>query len=345
MKQGERRRRPLISVRAPLVWIGLAVSLFFGYYSVRGVELGLVRDALADSAYGWLVPSLGALCLGVFLRALRWRFVFAPESRPGTGAALSSLLIGYFFNNALPVRAGEAARVVALNQRAGTSRAETVGTIVLERVLDVMSLLVILFVTAPFLPELTWMSRAATFAAVVAVGLIAATVVLARFGDCPARAVLRPLSRIRGISLEHTERAGRNLTLGFAAMRDIRLALTAFVLTSASWLVLALSAWLLFFAFDLDLGFRAALLVVVATNLAQIIPSSAAAVGVFEAATQVALRPFDVDDAVSLSYALLLHAVNFFPFLIVGYVVLHRHTAARLRANQLASQAGVEKDG
>lgn len=334
----------LRSRRAVLAWVGLASSLGFGYLAARGVDAQRLWDALRGSAYGWLAPALLALALAVYIRALRWRFVFQPASRPPTRPVLESLLIGYFFNNILPVRAGEAVRVVTLHRWAGISRAEGAGTIVVERVLDVMSLLLLLFVAAPFLPDLTWMTRAITLGAVLAVGLIAAFVVLARYGDRPARAVLRPLARSSRFSVEATERAGRNLTLGFVAMRDAKLAAGAFVLTTVSWLALALSAWLLFFAFDLELGYEAAILVVITTNLAQVIPSSAAAVGVFEAATQVALGAFDVDESVGLSYALLFHALNLLPFLIVGYFVLHRQTARGLRA-RLPAQPGVNEDG
>ena len=334
----------LRSRRAVLAWIGLASSLAFGYLAARGVDAPKVWDALTGSDYGWLAPALLALGLTVYIRALRWRYVFEPASRPPTGPVLASLLVGYFFNNILPVRAGEVVRVVTLHRWAGTSRAEAAGTVVVERVLDVMSLLVLLFVTAPFLPDISWIARAEALAAVLVVGLIVSFFVLARYGDRPARAVLRPLARFSRISLETTERAGRNLTLGFVAMRDVRLAAIAFVLTMLSWLALAMSAWLLFFAFDLDLGYEAAILVVITTNLAQVIPSSAAAVGVFEAAVQVALGPFDVDQNVGLSYALLFHALNVLPFLIVGYLVLHRKTARGLRS-PLAAQPGVEEDG
>ena len=75
-------------------------------------------------------------------------------------------------------------------------------------------------------------------------------------------------------------------------------------------------------AFDLDLPLVAGMLVVVAINLSLVLPSSPAALGVFEAATVVALRAFDVPQAEALSYALVLHLLNFVPFLIIGAALL-----------------------
>ena len=75
-------------------------------------------------------------------------------------------MIGYLFNNIMPARAGEAARVVALTQRTGTPAAEIVGTVVVERAYDVLSVLVIFFCASPWLPHESWFTAAAILAGV-----------------------------------------------------------------------------------------------------------------------------------------------------------------------------------
>jgi uncharacterized membrane protein YbhN (UPF0104 family) len=86
--------------------------------------------------------------------------------------------------------------------------------------------------------------------------------------------------------------------------------------------VLGFSFWILMQGFDLHLSIAAGMLVVVAINLSLVLPSSPAALGVFEAATVVALRAFKVPQADALSYALVLHLLNFVPFLVIGVVLL-----------------------
>src|SRR5205809_165841 len=83
------------------------------------------------------------------------------------------------------VRAGEAARIVALNQRAGTSRAEAAGTVVLERAADILSLLVLLFVALPWFPPVRGLRAAAIVGIVLVLALAAVIVVLARHGERP----------------------------------------------------------------------------------------------------------------------------------------------------------------
>ena len=111
--------------RASLVWLGVGVTLVFTYLSIRNAHLEDVRDALHEANLWWLLPSLAALVAAVFLRGVRWWALFAPSSRPPLSPVTRALLVGYFFNNVLPLRAGEAARIVALHSYAGTSRAES----------------------------------------------------------------------------------------------------------------------------------------------------------------------------------------------------------------------------
>ena len=139
--------------RALLLWLGIAVTVVFTYLAVRNAHLSEVRDALRESNMLWLLPALAVLAVAVWLRALRWWSLFTPATRPPLGAVTRALLVGYFFNNVLPLRAGEAARIVALNRAAGTSRAEIVATAVLERVYDVLALLLLLFALVPWLPD------------------------------------------------------------------------------------------------------------------------------------------------------------------------------------------------
>jgi uncharacterized protein (TIRG00374 family) len=310
---------------AYLVWLGFAVSAGFTYLAVRNVRFHQVWEGLRDSNYWWLVPSVGLLLVALPLRALRWQLLFAAATRPPYRPMLNATILGQFFNNVLPARAGEAARVIALNQSTSVSRTEIVATVLVERLFDVLALLVMLFVLLPWLPHVAWIHAAAALAVVLFAGTVAVVVVLARFGDRPFRLLLRPLTRLPFVSVERTEHMAASLVRGAASLRDPRLAVVALVLTAGSWFLLALSTWVLMIGFDLGLSPLAGALVSVAVGLSLILPSSPAAVGVFETAALVGLKAYGVPKSDALSYALVLHAVNFFPYVIAGAVVLQAH--------------------
>ena len=319
-------------VRALLAAAGLAVTAVCMYLAVRGVKLDDAIDALRSSDLLWLVPTIPVFALAIVLRAVRWWSLFAVDERPPLRAVTYALLVGYFFNNILPARAGEVARVIALHKRAQTPRAETVGTVVVERVLDILALLIILFASYPWLPEISWLRAAAIFGAIVVAVVCVLVVVIVRYDERAVHWLLSPLRRVKRAGFaERVEQAAVNATRGLVALRDPGIAIRGFLLTIASWLVLAFSYWILMAAFHLDIPIVAGILVTVAINLSLVLPSSPAALGVFEAATIVALRAFDIPQADALSYALVLHLLNLVPFLVIGAVLLG---PAALRRNR-----------
>ena len=322
--------------RAVLLLVGLAASIFFTYIAVRDVDFELFLDSLRESNYVWLIPALLLIAVAVVIRAWRWQFLFDVNTRPPLPALTRALLVGQLFNCILPARGGEIARVVVLHQEVGTSRVEALATAVVERLYDVLALLLLLFLATPFLPDVDWLRRAALFGLVLMVLVAVAIFVVDRWGARPVRFVLRPLERVPRVTATQVEHGAANLVQGLGALHRPHLAIPSFVLTVVSWLVLAGSSWCVIAAFDVGLGYGAGLLLLVATTLALVIPSAPGGLGVFEAAGVVALGAYGIDDSTALSITVVLHALSTLPYIVVGWVVLHGH-AVRLRsARQLS---------
>jgi uncharacterized protein (TIRG00374 family) len=317
-----------------VAWVGLAVSGFFAYVAIRHVDVEAFSRVLADGSYWPLLPATAALGLAIYLRALRWHVLFVREPRPRVNAVLSALLIGYLFNSILPARAGEAIRVVALNQRTGTSRSEALATVVAERVLDVLVLLALLLVSAPLVPEADWLRGASALGGAAFLAIAFVLITLAFHGVRALRYAMRPLSMLPGVTSVRLEGTAENIVEGLAVFRLPRVALRAAALTAASWVVIAFSFWLCLKVVRLDTSVDAALLTVIAVNLAMILPSGPAGLGVFEAAVVLALAPYGVERSEALSYAVVAHVLSVVPLIAVGYVALHRHMVAIRRARR-----------
>ena len=186
-----------------------------------------------------------------------------------------------------------------------------------------LALLLILLAAYPWLPPLSWLRAAAIFGAVVVVVVGAIVFALVRYDERAIHWLLSPLRRVRRDGFaERVEMAAINATRGLVAIRDPRIALQSLALTTLSWVVLSFSYWILMQGFSLHVAFVAGLLVTITINMGLVLPSSPAAIGVFEAATVIALTAFDVPNSEALSYALVLHLLNLVPFLVAGAVLL-----------------------
>lgn len=311
---------------------GLVVSLWLTYLALRDVDFWRFWHALTSGEPAWLAPAFGVFALAYAVRLLRWWLLFAPESRPGVRPLVRALLAGEFFTSLLPVaRLGDVARIVVLYRAAGTSRAETAGTIVAERTYDVAALLLLLFVAVPFAPPVTWLRAAALALATVGLALAVAVVLLNVFGSRPLELVLWPFARLSGFSRDRSDLAAARILRGLRGLLRPRVAAAAFGLSAASWLCVAASYTLAMRVVDLELGLDAGIVVAVGTTFSLLVPGLPASVGLFEAATIVALKPFGVGAARALSAGVVIHVLTFAPFLVLGPLALRGVVLPRAR--------------
>ena len=334
-----RRRRRLLVNGAVLV-----VTVVFCYVALSHFRLGQGWRALRSSDYWWLIPALGAFALGNLARALRWRSLFPAARRPPRATTLNAMMIGYLYNNILPARAGEPARVAVLTQRSSSPAVEITGTVALERLYDVLGILAIFFVAWPWLPHVSWFGTAAIVAVALVFAIAITAAVLTVFGDRPLRLLLRPLRRFAPLSEERLERHLAELVHGLSGLRSWRVAVQALMWTIIAWFFSILCAYLVMLAVAPQLPFAAGVLVMVAIGLSMMLPSPPAAVGVFEGATLLALHAYGLSHSAALPYALVLHLVNFVPFIVVGVLLLHynsRHPRATPYQRDIPAEADI----
>jgi uncharacterized protein (TIRG00374 family) len=309
----------------------LLVSALFAYLSVRNVNWAGTAAALRASNYWWLGPAFAALVISVVIRVERWRILFRRDQRPGFGALTKAMLVGLFFNIVLPARAGEAARVVALKSYAGTSAAESTATILVERLIDVLTLLAMLFLFVPWFPTVTWLRAAALVALFGVVAAMALVAVAAYLVKAPNPRLVRWLGSLPLLSDRAVAHGFANIAHGLAAIRRPRQAAAAIAWTVVSWLILAVGFWFLMIGFQLHLPLLAGLLAVIATGLTFIVPAAPGGAGVFEAAGLAATSAYGVPTSRALAYVLVLHAVNVVPYVAAGALVLVSQARRRKR--------------
>ena len=323
--------------RLLLIVVTAIITAAFSYIALSDINFAEVGRALRSSDYAWLIPALIAFGLGDVARALRWRSLFTPGRRPPPGPTLNATMIGYFYNNIMPARAGEAARVIVLTQRTSVPPVETVGTVVVERLYDLVVILLIFFAAQPWLPHVSWFKAAAIAAVVLAVAIATVAAILVVYGERPVRFLLRPFKRVHLFSGERLDKTVTELTHGLSGLRNKEVAVEAFLWTIVAWMLTALCSYLVSLAFHLNLPFACGVLVAVAVGLSMILPSPPAAIGVFEGAAILALKAYGLPKSTILPYALVLHAVNFVPFIIVGIALLQynaRHPGRRISSPQ-----------
>jgi uncharacterized protein (TIRG00374 family) len=266
---------------------------------------------LPDSSGGWawLGGALLVVAVNFALRALRWHFVMRYAGvEHQRRDAMGLTLVGYMGNNVLPARGGDLLKIGVLAPRTTARRREVLGTVIVERVLDA-GVLAVLFVA------LTWAhvkgsADAGATATVVAVGLVLAAIGLAVY--------------VRLRSRGHFERFATAIRpVAGAAKVFIRpVGIPLALLSLVIWAMDALAFLLMARALDVELGFLAALAVIVLASLASAVPAAPGYLGTFDAAMVVGLNAADITGGDAVSLLLLARFVYFVPVTFVGLGVL-----------------------
>lgn len=242
---------------------------------------------------------------------------------------MRATLIGYMANNVLPLRAGEAARVYVVARRWSGQGAMSTGqafwlvlaTVVVERVLDSLTLVLILgalILLVPVPPALEW--AAVVLLAVDVVGI--AVLVTAATAPAPTRRLVEGLTRWRPALARRALPLLDTALRGLEGIRTARHALPLAAWTVAAWAIPAAGAWALLRAMHLDLPLVAGWVVLAAVGLGVSVPAAPGYVGVFHAAVALALGVFAVPPTTAVGYAFLLHVTHFAPITLIGWLAL-----------------------
>jgi uncharacterized protein (TIRG00374 family) len=308
---------------------GLVVSIGALYLAFRNVNWSDAWDALSGANF--LLVGLSALLFVVALgiRAARWRLLFHPIEGLQLRNLFGALNVAYFLNNILPLQAGDLGRAYILGEVERVSTIRSISTIVVERILDVCILLFLLLCLVPFIDVPGWAEWPAAILGAIA-GVLAVLVILASLKRSAAMRVVDRLlllvpARYRG----GLQSAAHHAIDGFGVLANAAVAARLVAWSVVCWLAMALVVYTTMEAFDLGVGYEAAMLVVVATTLGFFVPSSPGAVGVYHAiAIGVLTSVFDVEKAPAASFALVMHLVLYIPPMFIGGVFLWSRRAA-----------------
>ncbi len=298
------------------------------WYITKELNLGDVKNALAAAKVIPIVLALGTILFTLLLKAWRWQLLFQPKAeKPPLSAAFWAMMLGQFVNTAVSfLRIGEVARVYALQQQTGLSKVRSLGTLVVEKSLELLALLITLIVILPFaiVPDVIT-HQGATLGILTAV-LITALLITAYQTPRIIKLLEWLAPHLPQFIASRLIRWGTAGLEGLASLKNIKTLLPIIATTALIALSAITTPWVLFAAFGLPFGPVEAALIHLITTVASVLPVPIPArLGFFEAAVIFMLTQLQIsNDAVSLSYALVFHLVVILPQIILGALAASR---------------------
>ncbi len=321
--------------------VGLVISLALLYLAFRQASWAEVWAVLSQARLGYVAVALLTVLLGFWLKALRWQVMLG---LPGADVPFNDLLLshlsGQMLNALFPLRIGDLSRAVIIG-REGPGWAFVLGTVVLEKVVDIIWLALTFLLLIVLIPLPNWVGDFGWVLVGAAALMCAATFALAAY-----RQRLLPLAeklvnrlpagwqRLRRFAAALVGQM-RNALASLDVLRQRRDLLLIALWSTLIWMAAVLTNYLTLQALGLDLGLSAALLILVGLMVGISVAAVPGRIGVFEWICVLALAVYGVEQAPALSYGLLLHVIVYAPVILLGvisfFILSRRRSGAGLK--------------
>ncbi len=319
-------------------WIGILVSVVCLYVVFRGIEWGKVLATLQSANYVYLGIACVLNLSTIWLRAERWKYLLEPIKKLSFSRLVPPTMIGFMANNILPARAGEFVRAYLVGHNEHIKKTTAFATIVLERVCDivtilVMLVLVLLLVKFPqaarsdsmstlFSPAL--MQKAGILSAILVAGLIGFLVLLKELPQATTRFVRLCLQPFPETFSHNVVELLDSFREGLQVLKTGPHLLYLVFWSAMVWLAGCTAGWFVLLAFGLDVPFLSAVFINVLIAFAVAVPSSPGYVGPFHAAVLAGVLLFQpgLDKGTVAGIAIIYHLVSILPITLGGVFYL-----------------------
>jgi uncharacterized protein (TIRG00374 family) len=322
------RRTPWV-IRAA----GLGVLAITAGWLLHDVSSQGIVEHVSHASPFWITVAGVLYVISVFTMAARWRSVLRPLAPlVSQQETFNAMVVGFAASLVVPARGGELARAEWLGRRTGLPRATILGSILLDHLVAASGLFTAVALL-PFLLDLPGWLHSGIWLALVVFAVVAGFVVVARpRAGMPALAgTVLPEGRVTAAVAGFLARA----RLGLTATRDRRALARAYGIALVAWFLETCVVYSALYAFGIHVPPGETLLVLVAINMAMVVPFAPPAnFGTVEGGAVLALLEFGVPKEHAVAFALVYHLLQVIPIGVGGLALASRSLLSAVPAPQ-----------
>jgi uncharacterized protein (TIRG00374 family) len=306
-------------------FLGVAVGAALLFLSVKDVSWSEVKGEIENITYAWIFFAAFLYWTELGIRLVRWRVLLSQLKPPPAGYKIAIAFVsGYAANNVLPAKLGEAFRADLLGRLANVSRLTVFGSIIVERLFDMLMVLGmtawgVFFVTTTHLNTLEDVTRGLT----LLLAPIALLVILVYFF------VARKSNHLN-VKLRAWSGKVQNLLHGLHVLEDSSSYLKLLSSTLAIWTLNCLAIWSIMMALDIQLDVNQTILMIGITGISTAIPAAPAGIGTLQYAFYVTAVLFDFSPSTAFVASVIVQIVLLGSATVVGAIAYSYAIATHL---------------
>ena len=242
----------------------------------------------------------------LYIRGVRWKYLLCLNEKLSVNEAFFAFTVGNTINSYLPARAGDFWRAYHLGNKIGESKMKLLGSIILERLIDGISILLILFFAIVTYFRHRWVLNIAAVAACLFLGALAVIYIIFKFNKIEY--IFKKISEIpflSGFTAQLNTISGHLMKFmnGFEALNNPKCFFMAFFMSMLAWGFECLMTYMIILGFGVHYGISIALFTICFIALSTVIPSSSIFIGPYQYAYILALGIYHIGKEQALGTA------------------------------------------
>ena len=301
----------------------LSIGLSILYFLFKNQYNPNFFTDLQHANWNWAIFSAFLVLISHLFRALRWRLMITPlqDIKPKISNTFNALMVGYLANLVVP-RAGEVARCVMLAKKEKLNTISLLGTVIAERIVDLLMLVFLILVGFIFNMNLfiSFIQKLNLISFIQNINLFIISIILLSFFGLLA--LLFYFKKSSNILLK-VKYLGNLLKDGVFAIKEIKAPFLFFTYTLIIWILYILSTLVCFkvLAETSFLGLPASILAVIAGSLGMIAPIQGG-IGAYHFMVTEVLALLNINKSIGLEFATIIHASQTLVVIIFGLLAL-----------------------
>lgn len=296
-----------------VVGIGAAIA-----WSIQGVDLQNVLVILSGMNQILTVCVFILTVMNLIVRSIVWKLIVNPIKPVPLRHAISSYLIGVFSNLFLPLKLGDVVQGYSLGRLQDMSKVSVVSAVLIQRVFEVTSLLLIMFAIGALFSFPLLFQRQTIF---IGIAILVCIIILFLLFRNREKVIHKIEFVVRRFSPSAAKNIAKYMDLfltGTTAIHHLPDVIKIMLFSFLSWIIQILMVWITAIALDISINFLESSVVLLIINLGLTIPLAPGNIGTFQFFSIVALSIFSVNKSKALAFAIIFQVIQAAPVIIAG---------------------------
>lgn len=314
------------------VLISLVLTAALLYLAFKGIDFHKVIENFSYISWFWVVLLAITITLSHFVRALRWRvMLYSVKKDTSIKNLFGALMVGYGVNCAIP-RLGEITRAVLLGRWEGLSRTSMLGTVIVERVIDMIALAVslaisVIIYSGDLYISFPWLKSSLYVLMLILAAAVFFLLLIIKFKEKFSRFIIKIVEKISHKLANKLAYIFEMLIDGFSSLKGVNNYLLTFGLTTLIMMNYALNSYLGFYTLHMNnikpISYDMGWILMSISAIGSVIPTPGGTGSYHALAISVLVLLFGFGSEIAAAYAILTHAVSIVLFIVLSIILFY----------------------